>query len=253
MWLFTKIGFFSGTLANFESPSYATMPRPKDWRTTPYIMVRARVESDLVRLCEAHAKALAGPPPEIFRMKGHDYPCRVLIPHAAWVNLVAYLVADVDYSNFKNAVEANALSPEEGKARHDLYMRVWSVMYGAEKWLASEVRHLKRRAKSIAQGGFNYWSDPRPAEEPAFDTQADYLYDGAEGASEPEDYDPDAHGHPICDVDLETATVAEALGVPELDEHTLSVAERFNQALHPPKPQPRRLATKPARRRGRRN
>lgn len=166
MWLFTKIGFFSGTLANFKSKSYAAMPRPEHWETVPYIMVRARVKDDLTRLVEFMEPGFPGQVPEIFEMQGHDYPYRLLVTQEVWVRVVGALVADVDYSNFKSAVETNARTRAEGHARHDLYMKVWSVMHGAERWLRDRAKSWKAPGKD--QGHFGFWerserfqSDPR--------------------------------------------------------------------------------------------
>lgn len=164
MWLFTKIGFFSATVADFESSSYKDLPRPVDWETEPYVMVRARVKNDLVRLNEF----VGGVEAEIFHLPGHDYPYRTLFEKREWVEVVTMLVEDVNYSNFKNAVTAASPSVEEGTARHDLYMHVWSLMHGAERWLQSRVHALRSpKGKAREQGSFGFWEpsghfvDPR--------------------------------------------------------------------------------------------
>ena len=156
MWIFTKIGFFSGTLADFTSKSYADMPRPEDWQTTPYIMVRARVLDDLVRLVEFNT-ARGGSAPAIFSLQHHDYPYRILMTRDEWGMLVALLVADIDYSNFKNAVTSNARTREEGDARHSLYLRVWGVMSGAEGWL--QRFRTRQRIGGGRQGSLGFWEN----------------------------------------------------------------------------------------------
>ena len=193
MWLFTKIGFFSGTLANFKSKSYADLPRPADWETVPYIMVRGRVRDDLVRLDEFVAARFGrtkGTGAAIFELPGHDYPYRMLIAHKDWEVTVAALVADVDYSNFKNAVTSNARTRAEGNARHDLYMKVWSVMHGAERWLQDRLRG--RRTGGRGQGSLGFWMSPqRPKSDPRSDDDMQALY-GSRGWQEWLDEDEDA-------------------------------------------------------------
>jgi len=194
MWLFTKIGFFSGTLANFKSRSYRDMPRPADWETVPYIMVRARVRDDLVRLIEFMEPGFPGQMPTIFELPGHDYPYRLLVTHEVWVKVVGALVADVDYSNFKNAVTRNARTRAEGNARHDLYMKVWSVMHGAERWLQDRLR--RRRTGGRGQGSLGFWMSPQrprsaPRSDPRSDDDMQALY-GSRGWQEWLDEDEDS-------------------------------------------------------------
>jgi len=167
MWLFTTIGFFSATLTN---KSYRELPKKQQ---TGHIMVRARVRDDLERLVELHMDAVPPTPhykaPEILALPGHDYPYRIVVPHKDWVHLATRLAEMIDYSNFKSAVD-KALPGEEGYARHDLYMKVWSVMNGAERWLKQRVERTKVRDKG--QGYLAFWArsrgyldDPRTDEE----------------------------------------------------------------------------------------
>lgn len=149
MWCFTPIGFFSATLTN---PSYADLPLRQQ---TNHIMVRARVRADLERLITLYAEMglTQEEGPTIFDLPGHDYPYRVILRPANWTSLVARLADDIDYSNFKSAVEARQETPEAGKARHDLYMKVWSVMHSAETWLKARTVAFKAQAK----GRGSYW------------------------------------------------------------------------------------------------
>jgi len=160
MWLFTPLGFFSATLT---TQRYKELPPEQ---RHGHIMVRARVREDLERLIERYRQLPPLPvegrrEPEILALPGHDYPYRIVMPRAEWTTLAAALAHDIDYSNFKNAVERKAPTAEEGHARHDLYMKVWRVMNGAERWLRDHVT----KSKSRRQGGFSYWQqsvcDPR--------------------------------------------------------------------------------------------
>jgi len=125
---------------------------------TGHIMVRARVYDDLVRLVAEHQTRGFGSEPEIFALKGHDYPYRIVIPQVEWIALAARLAEMVDYSNFKNAVTDKAATRIEGDARHDLYMKIWGVMHGAEDWLKRRVSDLRRPRPR--QGGLGFWQSP---------------------------------------------------------------------------------------------
>jgi hypothetical protein len=237
MWLFTKIGFFSGTLANFESKSYADMPRPSDWQTTPYIMVRGRVRDDLVRLVEFNT-ARGGSAPAIFSLPNHDYPYRVLMNKDEWVMLVAALVADVDYSNFKNAVTSNARTREEGDARHDLYLDVWRVLYGAERWLQDRVKRARDRAKANKrQGSLGFWMTPqRSRSDPRSDADMQALY-GSRGWQEWLDEDEEAAI--VSDLPEGTHEIIDVLD-DVIDNPTPDDIARFEAALSRPTPRRRR-------------
>lgn len=154
MWVFTPLGFLSATLTN---PSYKELPKEQQHG---HIMVRARVKGDLHRLVRLHQEHNLGKRPAILALPKHDYPYRVVVPHREWTLLVTLLADMIDYSNFKNAVEAQAETQLEGQARHDLYLRVWSVMNRAEEWLKDRVEWLTRAPKG-RQGSFDWLMDPR--------------------------------------------------------------------------------------------
>jgi hypothetical protein len=111
MWIFSKVGFFSVVQAD---------PR-KDQPLQ--LMVRARVADDLHALRSRYAPEL-GP---TLHNAGTDYPYRAIITREGWAVAMSQIALDLDYRNFKNEVEAR-----QGPARHDLYAKVWGVMYGAE-------------------------------------------------------------------------------------------------------------------------
>lgn len=158
MWMFTPIGFFSATLTN---PKYKELPKEQQ---TGHIMVRARVRDDLVRLIEEHQRmgysSLPGKAPEILALPGHDYPYRIVITHMEWTALVSHLASRIDYSNFKNAVEERATTRSEGTARHDLYLKVWSVMNRAEEWLRDRAKKIRTQRPL----SFSQWTTPQSFE-----------------------------------------------------------------------------------------
>ena len=57
--------------------------------------------------------------------KGTDYRYRARVPRAQVATVLVDRIMNLNYSNFKGSVK-------ESK-RHDTYMSVWSVMYGAQQ------------------------------------------------------------------------------------------------------------------------
>jgi hypothetical protein len=103
MWLITTTGFFS------------VVEKPWD-REHQTVTVRARVAADLEALRTAYLPGL-GPTetdPEA------DYRFRAQVPRRQFAEALSRMALDVDYDNFKNAVEAR-----QGHARSALYERVW--------------------------------------------------------------------------------------------------------------------------------
>jgi len=139
MWVFTPRGFFSATLIEPNNPSYTELPLPPEAATVPHVMVRARVYGDLNELSSLYRREYGAEPP-IYALKGHDYPYRAIMPRSHWAQMMVLLVERIDYSNFKNAV-----TRRQGNERHDLYMKIWSVMYGAEVKLERAKEAFKRR------------------------------------------------------------------------------------------------------------
>jgi hypothetical protein len=132
MWLFTEHGFFSVVRADPEKVKGI----PAD---VPHVMVRARVESDLDNVRAAWSKHNQGEAPEILRWKGRDYPARLIMPQAEWVQILSSMSEDIDYSNFKSRV-----GKTQGKERANLYLDVWSTMNNA----ASKLKKAKAKLAS---------------------------------------------------------------------------------------------------------
>jgi hypothetical protein len=114
MWLFTPIGFFS-----------ATRHEVKDNPDRPEIQVRARAREDLENLIAGYFQ------PEddttIHEWKNRDYPYRVIVSQARWIEITAQLAAAIDYSNFKDEVKR-----VQGADRASVYSSVWGVMFDLE-------------------------------------------------------------------------------------------------------------------------
>ena len=106
MWLFTRLGFFS------------IVEKPED-RGEDRLTVRARVRADLAALRGRYLPEL-GPVSD----RGGDYRYHAKAPRRAVARALAAAAADIDYANFKNEV-----ARAQGPVRHDLYARVWDVMY----------------------------------------------------------------------------------------------------------------------------
>jgi 8-oxo-dGTP pyrophosphatase MutT (NUDIX family) len=104
MWIITKIGFFS------------VVQKPG----TDFLTVRARVREDLNNLRDLYLPELA---PTIEK-GGTDYPWRATVSHSAFAAALGKIAADIDYSNFKNAVKA-----AQGHARAKIYGEVWGTLF----------------------------------------------------------------------------------------------------------------------------
>jgi hypothetical protein len=119
MWIFTKFGFYSVTLGD---PEYC----PDKGSDCFQIRARARVDLELL---EAWAEVDQRAPKYVYsalssivHTPAADYPFRVVISEKGWKWLASHLASTVDYRNFKSTIKDNE--------RHDIYMRVWSVLKG---------------------------------------------------------------------------------------------------------------------------
>jgi 8-oxo-dGTP pyrophosphatase MutT (NUDIX family) len=122
MWLITKFGFFS------------IVQKPGD-AEAGMLTVRARVRADLEALRAAYLPEMG----EITENAGTDYRYRACVPHEALAAALQQIVLDIDYGNFKNAVQET-----QGPKRSHLYHQVWDVLYhlqdvGAEPKPASTI------------------------------------------------------------------------------------------------------------------
>lgn len=107
MWLITNFGFFS------------IVQKPAD-ASTRTLTVRSRSKKDLEALRDKYLPQV-GP---IKEGAGTDYRYRAKLPKADLAIALLQITQDIDYSNFKNSVQA-----KQGLERADLYHKVWSVLY----------------------------------------------------------------------------------------------------------------------------
>jgi len=110
MWAFTKLGFYS-------------VVRKKARGKT--LVVRARARGDLEALRPYLPKK---PEMKIIVLPVADYRYRIEVEQSVWSKLMAKLVNEIDYDNFKNSV-----AKHQGSARASLYHDVWSVMMGLQR------------------------------------------------------------------------------------------------------------------------
>lgn len=169
MWIFTTIGFFSAVKVNDDHVEKLKLPEDRG----PWVMVRARVKEDATNLLavwyEQHPKAQAGQgllvsgePHEVIQWPGRDYPYRLIMPREHWAQLLEQLAEEIEYPNFKSEV-----TKIQGHERHNLYGRIWSVMYDAERWLkleALKARERNRRYRENPPLSFD-GDDPGPDDE----------------------------------------------------------------------------------------
>ena len=123
MWLITPEGFFSA------------VEKPGD-RADGMLTVRTRNRDDIKALKRYFPDA------KPYRVRYSDYEWRNRVAKDEWAQAVARMALEIDYSNFKNEV-----TRRQGRERHDIYSRVWSVLLGLERRDASGPR---RRARGRA-------------------------------------------------------------------------------------------------------
>jgi hypothetical protein len=117
MWIFATTGFYS-----------AVSPRTEEGRgseiETDKIMVRARVRSHLEAL-QARFPALSEA--ELIVTSHADYHFRIIVDKSAWMDAVAVMISDQEYTNFKNA--AAEVQGVDGGGYVSSLHQVWSIMH----------------------------------------------------------------------------------------------------------------------------
>lgn len=128
MWLFTKYGFFS-VVANTTWHNNLKIEDPDNF------VVRARCREHLQSLIWAFDEDFGGQPIlsncQITESTDSDYQFRIVVLRETWINVVADLAHQVDYTNFKQAVkeyESCKVPSEYEKA----LMVVWKTMSGIQ-------------------------------------------------------------------------------------------------------------------------
>ena len=101
MWVFCLDGFFSVV---------------EDRNDAARVLVRGRYRNDIDTLAHKLGTRPQSTPEA-------DYPWRVSVSKREWAAYLAETAAAIDYDNFKNAV-----AERQGRARHDVYLDLWSTM-----------------------------------------------------------------------------------------------------------------------------
>jgi len=122
MWVFSKFGFFSAVCARQGDGGHGNPVDPGR------IMVRARLREHLESLVAAFPEELAGV--EIVQTPSTDYRYRVFVAKPVWAQVMAALVNDVDYDNFKDA--AAHRHGHSSSYVHALHA-VWDIGYRMKK------------------------------------------------------------------------------------------------------------------------
>ena len=105
MWIFTPFGFFSVVHKTHDAPDRLT--------------IRGRVRGDLENLV-SHL-----PSASVIREDANaDYRFRITAEKDDLAYLMARLIGDLDYDNFKNEV-----AKQQGHERAARYGEVWSTLY----------------------------------------------------------------------------------------------------------------------------
>ena len=160
-------------------------------------------------------------------LPGHDYPYRGYASHEQVAAAMVQATLDIGYTNFKSEV-----TRKQGNPRHDLYMRVWSVMNGAEATLdrmAADDRRWKERQQS---GWFSEGSSKKAQK--AYDKKSDGQLAFTD-APHPVTLYPEDHTDPFTD-DPDLVDTGQTLG--EFDMAKLSA--QLDVLRSKPMPQPRR-------------
>ncbi len=118
MWSFTQSGFHS-VVAYDPSRDDAGLELPTDAEPTDLLLVRARAEEDLTNLLDL----LELPASRAAATPRADYPWRAALSRDEWLRFLELETERLDYTNFKSRVQQRS-----GSQRHDVYMRVWSIM-----------------------------------------------------------------------------------------------------------------------------
>ena len=87
-WTITEYGFYSA-VTHRDNPNI--------------LVVRARAEDDLKRLCAKIAESGAQTP-EIVRYVGSDYPVRVIVDKTVYANTIRDMILEQTYFNFKDHI-----------------------------------------------------------------------------------------------------------------------------------------------------
>jgi hypothetical protein len=127
MWIFTLDGFYSVV---------------EDARNKDFVYARGRDAGDIDRLCKrigTGAKRIDTPQ--------SDYPFRARLRKKSWRRYVNMAVADLKYTNFKDAIG----NKKDGWNRELIMLRIWSSIIdafgGERKWASSSFLNGNERRR----------------------------------------------------------------------------------------------------------
>jgi len=109
MWVATTFGWLSAVKRSTQSITDYGSPDKT-------LQIRARDRAALVEL----RRFMSNETSRIIVSRGSDYEFRVYCAPDKFALALARMAFEIDYTNFKNAVETDDL--------HNVYMRVWSVV-----------------------------------------------------------------------------------------------------------------------------
>jgi len=119
MWVFTRYGFYSVVCARSQDGARAD---------TTSLMVRARARNHLTTL-QGRFRELADH--SIRETPDTDYRYRIIVPKARWKEVVAQMVEELSYGNFKDEA-ARSLGFGERDYIHALH-DVWNRLYDLQR------------------------------------------------------------------------------------------------------------------------
>ena len=91
------------------------------------VIVRARIEKDIKNIQKMFVDQ-GYERPEILQIRHSDYKFRVFVSRKEWIKVITKLMADLHYTNFKDAViQEDAI--EIMQLRDEAYTGIWSIMY----------------------------------------------------------------------------------------------------------------------------
>jgi hypothetical protein len=108
MWVFTKHGFLSA-VEHRDKPDT--------------LIIRCRVRADLNNMREFYFRKMS----KTEFNESADYPYRATISKKDFAKGMTRVIKDLTYDNFKDEVKY-----EQGAARANIYMRVWSTLIDLE-------------------------------------------------------------------------------------------------------------------------
>jgi len=124
LWLFTAKGMFS-VVEHKDDPN--TM------------VVRARIENDIKNIQQMFVDQ-GYEKPEILQMSHSDYKFRIFVNRKEWINVMTRLMADLNYTNFKNAA---AKEDDFERLRSQAYTSIWFIMAECQNALGQDRLHTK--------------------------------------------------------------------------------------------------------------